>query len=1156
MGMNMDFNKYDRLREYENMFEAQIQENEIHLLGDLIVTQGQVDELAELIHHPLQTRDQKAIKNKFPLTISVFLVWCSVYNYQEGTLWEPIFNKLKIEQQYKWAEVMGDTFLNTIKKHNLQQLSFTDRTKKYMSPILMHGYIGEHYTGKLLDYLNIIYTSYLQYDVSDKAMASMWTDIFNMDAEKGFIRDEIAQLESLEREIENDIRTLSMPSLLKSISVDGLKLQEEKVAELQHQLKNHEAMALEKVADFQRLKEAEREFKTAQQSVETMKKIKRVPWLLAIRDEMDLHLSTCYQNFSGRLAHAKEQLLETMKQEKHLKNLLSIEEGKVKNIKTSILTLGKGREEEGWALLEEYHNLKLRLVNAQERLTQKRNLIQIEDQLQNTSLKMVLTASLNHLMSENPGLFQTFISSTIRRMDSLLKNQDIPIPHRMDQAINQWIEREKQKKIIETTRGVATASSARGRELVEKRDVRAWRLQLPRLGVPEFIYKPESRQLKIHIPQQEMTIPKNFREEPIYELYDLKGSVRIKVRAEVERQKMLTESINIPVKQKDIQGVAFTWFNLREYWPISLEPVMVFDAAGRRRIEESVPNGLYYLLVHEDWHIENRLIITREQCGIEGFQVYEVHLEEDALKVTHRFDNSMDALRLQSSRFAGIRLEGLTLLQGVTMGGIPVGTGTDPCLVIAHQGRSIESMVFELRYQGVMLHQRPLKEVFSLSGNPLSEYATQLPIAPMLAEKYTPYVEELEIRICDYHGNECYKTSFCVIKGTRFAFNEDELIIKIPLRSTLRHPESRKENTSHVIPISKVPALYIDIYYDRIGWRIFRIETPQLELKWLGLPEAVGYNLPLQLLRSQTAAYKQVSVCLNTESLLPQKLVLYDEEETLVTSFHFKKGMVQAPLKAFMELMEDLQDKQNVLYRWEGQDRISQPITLMEVFDNWVISEANIFQTEKETENLFEINYLSNFVYHGDVYVRVFESGNPERILIQKRIQDNPFYLYLKKEVTEADWLTFQIYYEEVEESIFGRQVKEIISWTMEEKKLTKKELIRKVLEKGLVLESFTYEGKEHRLLTPCSIKEISLAPKHFVGEELFKGSIACNDEAKEVFFYLDDENNKLPFLIDEDHDGIQYHPVTGELFFDLRSDQRIMSPLDDLLYNIEEDDR
>ena len=110
-------------------------------------------------------------------------------------------------------------------------------------------------------------------------------------------------------------------------------------------------------------------------------------------------------------------------------------------------------------------------------------------------------------------------------------------------------------------------------------------------------------------------------------------------------------------------------------------------------------------------------------------------------------------------------------------------------------------------------------------------------------------------------------------------------------------------------------------------------------------------------------------------------------------------------------------------------------------------------------------------------------------------------------------------------------------------------------MQHGINLKSFSYEQKQYQLPEYYSIDHIVMESRHFEEEELFKGIFRGNKQATEVYFYIEPESNRLPFLIDTDYDGVQYHPVTKELFWECRTDPEIMAPLDNLEYQVKKGD-
>ena len=72
------------------------------------------------------------------------------------------------------------TYLKVLNDNELMQIK-EGTGKKYLSPILMHTYISNHYAYDLFDYLNKIYDVVLEEDTSEEAIDNIWDDIFSED---------------------------------------------------------------------------------------------------------------------------------------------------------------------------------------------------------------------------------------------------------------------------------------------------------------------------------------------------------------------------------------------------------------------------------------------------------------------------------------------------------------------------------------------------------------------------------------------------------------------------------------------------------------------------------------------------------------------------------------------------------------------------------------------------------------------------------------------------------------------------------------------------------------------------------------------------------------------------------------------------------------
>ncbi len=340
MVVKIDYAKHERLSEIDKSFAAQISEKEIRLLGDLLITQEQFDELTDLIRHVILT-NQKAIQVKYALATAIFLVWCSVYYYKDGTFWDPIFSKLKIPYSLKKAEFLGETFLKVSNKFGLQQISATERTKKYMTPILMHGYISDYYAGKLLDYLNAIYTTYLKYNVTEQAMASLWTDLFNLHTEQISIKSEIEKLEKQENQLKLAIQKYSVPDNLHNINRLMLTEHEENISQLKQNITNILPKLSELDEEIERYQMIEKELKEFQCILEEIKTIDPAGWADAALEKLVQFQLESSELVKHKLGYFNEQKIHTITENKHFESQYAIETEKIRTIKTNIFYTGE-----------------------------------------------------------------------------------------------------------------------------------------------------------------------------------------------------------------------------------------------------------------------------------------------------------------------------------------------------------------------------------------------------------------------------------------------------------------------------------------------------------------------------------------------------------------------------------------------------------------------------------------------------------------------------------------------------------------------------------------------------------------------------------------------------------------------------------------------
>ena len=144
---------------YENKYKEELIENHIQILRDIKISKSELNDISKHINILFRTNNMKSLKYKFPITLSLFLVWCTVYEYKDGDMWSNIFEKLNIVGTTFKRNFFGNIFLDTINSYNLIEVK-EGEGKKFLSPILMHGYISNHYAYDLFNYLNKIYSMF------------------------------------------------------------------------------------------------------------------------------------------------------------------------------------------------------------------------------------------------------------------------------------------------------------------------------------------------------------------------------------------------------------------------------------------------------------------------------------------------------------------------------------------------------------------------------------------------------------------------------------------------------------------------------------------------------------------------------------------------------------------------------------------------------------------------------------------------------------------------------------------------------------------------------------------------------------------------------------------------------------------------------------
>ncbi|MDK2836594.1 MAG: hypothetical protein PWP21_1371 [Thermosediminibacterales bacterium] len=133
----------NNIEQCEKALRTQI--SEISILGNIPLTQKDVDILGSFLKNQIKaTGVNNSYLKEIPISVSLFLVWKGILEYQEGNYWSIIYESLGLpKDETKWQKILGDVFLLTLRQYNLP--TFQTEGHKYVTPILVHGIIPNKY---------------------------------------------------------------------------------------------------------------------------------------------------------------------------------------------------------------------------------------------------------------------------------------------------------------------------------------------------------------------------------------------------------------------------------------------------------------------------------------------------------------------------------------------------------------------------------------------------------------------------------------------------------------------------------------------------------------------------------------------------------------------------------------------------------------------------------------------------------------------------------------------------------------------------------------------------------------------------------------------------------------------------------------------------
>ena len=1147
--MQLPATNLTQLIEFEQRFQAELAKGMPKLFGDLLVSPEEVEELGLLIGQLIQEKNLRILKENCSLSISLFLVWCSVYHYKEGDLWGPIVSGLGLEHPPRNITTwLGELFLATLHDYDLQ-LPLVEQGKKYMTPILMHGYISDYYAPQFLDYLNAVYSSYLEYDLSEQALESLWTDLFDYDQEQVGIRDTINKLVMEEQRLKSELAEFRLPSSLDENSKEQVDQWQEEIQQHKKVIDDYEARLENLQANLCGIGELSLQFQECAQALEDLNEWKPKEWD-SVFAEITALTDPIKKEFEKEIEDLQCEEREISRLLKATQNACSITQSKRSALMTEIVKLGQGSLVRGYDLLEEYGQTRDRLEEISEQRKRWEKLLEHDHELGNSTVRQVLTTSLTSLGMANPILFQNFVGTTLRMLDALYHGESVAINHRMREPLQSW---HANRQLWARMHPPMSSSSPSFRERARPGQIHTTGVRQVRLKSPDLRYVEETRQLVASLPEQKIPASAKYMENPQFFVEYGDEDEAFACRFHIARRRLVIDSTEIPIRHSEFSGVRFVWCNLYEYWSLALESIMVFDEQGKRQTGQQLPNGFYYVLASAIWKTTSDNVIDHYACATSGYTVYEVHVDESRLEF---YNSTGETHSLFFSKYSGISLQGIRILPGLSQDGLSVAIGT-PMLVLSRAFlEQVESdLVLTLNHNGAKTLKTSLQSILERSAKKETEATLKLSLEDLVGQKYKPALQTFEIGVFDINKKSLFERDFCLVRGLSLRITDDHLKVCVPAKSILKNSNAKQEGKDYLIPLHSDSEVSFQVHFPKIGWKEFNVIIPTGEVQ---LVNSNGHLIqqPLHLLQSEKQMLASVMVSIKATTSQVQRVIISDSQEFLHMGFSISRGEVKIPLGGFVDLLDDLQKQSQIHVRYEGELGISRIQTLVQVYPSIKVEQVELFPSEQDDEYLLELNFTTNYPQVDKLRFRI-RSRDPEgEILMDRRVRSTPDVFYLHKKQLKGLVIHAEIYYAEEIESVFGNHKREQICWSERITLPNRKMLLARAQAEGLVLKSFYYNDARYTLPKKYRITDVKISSKHFEGEELLRGLVDLGDHVEEIFFYLE-EGNAIPGLWDRDDDGVQYDPEQQSLFWEVRKGAHIMGPLENIEFDFfREDER
>jgi len=1128
----------DILLEYEKRYTKELEENQIGILREIKVSQDELDDIAK--HISIIYRHNKLLlKYKFPITVSLFIVWCTVYGYKDGRMWFNILEKLEIKPSKGniiRTDFFGDIFLKVLNDNELMQIK-EGTGKKYLSPILMHTYISNHYAYDLFDYLNKIYDVVLEEDTSEEAIDNIWDDIFSEDIDFRKIEKEIEFLEKRKEQILLEIKELGeIDDEIKNIKPIDVKKLETEVHDLEELYSlNHENIEIinKKINIINgingQITELEFSFLELCSRFSNDENIENLEGINNLMDDVE----GIAQDKAHFLENEKQQII---KENRRLNNKLAVKRENLLSMKTKIATLGQGVLEKGWAEIERYTELNEELETVKLELEREKRYEDIAEFKKNSTIDQILTASLYNLKISYPEYFKNFMVETIQMIGAYYSTKDMDESHPLYEIFIEWTKRGPEIKIVKEIETPVPDDGDEGIITGGKR------LVLQSMKKPYIQLDTEKLLLKIIVPEQDF----NFRmgkgkDEPKYSLIDENGKAySMDIDYIYSNKNLYIKGMEILIDSNLYKCLFFNWYNLRETHEIFLDEIMIFDQKGNFLNKNRVKNGYYYIICEKSWSINNATIIG-EYGLFHNYRIFEVYLNED--KITLYDEGKNKVYNIIATDYDIFKLDNYQLIEGIYSDNLPIVTGTMPELLVNHMDIDSKLIGLKIYLNDNLVYDRKLKCSMEEFKENKDESITRINIYKLLKLKNTAY--KVKIVLSHVNGEQILGDEFYFLPKVQFKYIDKGLSVKIARGMRLSNTKYKQKEMEYLIPLENKGGETFSIYYNEHGWVGLWVEVPIINMR---IYDRDGKEYPKRgiLYGNKKENLKNLFIQWETNSKRVKSILIFDDHYYFGTRLYLKEGRAETSIEQYFDIFHGI-DSAQLNYRAEDSGILIEEGNILQIYGKWKLSNIEVHQKEEADEYILGIDFDENFAFGETKYLEII---NENRTIVKKEIEDQ-IYVYIKKKDLVSNKIKINILYQEEYRDAFGEKEETIVAGTIDIELKSKIREIDKILNNGILITGFKNKGEVYTIKKPIDLAIIE--NKNFVGEEIYRSSILINGITQNVYFYIDTERKVLPFLIDEDNDGAQYDPKNGRVFWEINKDKNIIAPLGNISYVIRE---